>query len=245
MSTYLFIVGLLVAIGLAWRFRRRITGIDYSKRLPIVISLVALTLSGVSLYFSYLEPFAPVVSMGPVIWQPMDGDGRMPGANPATRGPFLKLVLLVPLTISHGGSRPGTVEDVVIRLTRVTLGNGGEWQFEPQIEVDEAAYLTNFDPKGYLKWITAVFRPIPIQKGEQVQKLFLFLGSPAPGRSVSSLSPGRYLLRVLIRTEGSSDFREVLSRVEELSPAVMQDLQHGNRWSPTPESLLEPRRRIQ
>lgn len=141
---------------------------------PTVTSIIAILISIGTFYFTHLAPFELGLTLGPVVWQPYDSEGRFPQLGAARDRTFQQMTMLVPVTFTHRGARPGVIEDIVVTLRDVATGRTA-LRFDPELEVDESVFMTDFAPAAHTRWIRARFRPISLAKGQQVDKFFLFL----------------------------------------------------------------------
>jgi hypothetical protein len=228
--------------------------------LPIVLSILALCVSAVavviwawSFYASDLAPFDPLVTIGSVVWHPLNpADERgsptgAPGAvgGPATQSLRKSMAVIVPITVTHRGGRPGVIEDIVLRLTGPAAG--AEYLLVPQVLVDEREYFANFGASGVdteRKWFMGAFYPIAVAKGEQVHWFVLFIGGEIGDFNRAPFSPGRYTLRFLVKVSGHEDYVELDRRTETIAPQALADMLRGTRWVPVPSWIRELRKRV-
>lgn len=209
------------------------SGLNWLPALSLAISILSFGISGATFYSSNVAPFAPAIVVGPLVWQPRDSAGRFPDNERPTSEPFTDAEILAPVTFTHGGGRPGVVEDVVLIL-RPRLSKAEPLRFEPELVLDEQAYLLDLNPRNAQKWVKSRFMAIPLARGQQEQRFILFL------RQSGAVAAGEFTLETWIRKGGK--FELAASRSEALPQGVWSEITRGTRWSQTPQSVIDARR---
>jgi len=92
--------------------------------IPILISVIALGVSGFALYLNYLARFNPLVTVGGLVYQFEMPAPTAPGLQSTFNEEFdpirdrLLAAILVPIVFTHEGGRPGVISDVMLRVSR-------------------------------------------------------------------------------------------------------------------------------
>jgi len=214
-------------------------------KVALTVSTLSLLIAGAALFFNFLAPFAPLVTVGGPVFQlgaaapenTLAGRSNGPEFDPQQNR--ILAVVFVPIVFTHEGGRSGVVSDIMLRLSRT--GHDDRWLFEPRMFVDERALLTSFEPNSHLKWLEAVFSPVPLAKGEETRRLVMFQGQENGVFPGGRLRPGRYQLEVLVRVGNSDGYQQVEEFAVDFSSDVLKKLDANIRYAPTPESLLPAR----
>ena len=217
-------------------------------RAAFAVSLLSLLISGITLYYNYLAPFSPLVTIGGPVFQiglAAPGNTSAIAALSPEFDPVpnrILAIIFLPVVFTHQGGRAGVVSDIMLRLLRV--GHDDRWLFEPRMFVDERALLTTFEPQAYLKWLEAVFSPIPLAKGEETRRLIMFQGNENSVFPGGRIRLGQYRLDVLVRTNEIDDYRLAEAFDIDFGAGVLKGLDQNIRYAPTPQSLLPGRSRL-
>ena len=212
------------------------------------VSVMALIVSALTLYFTYLAPFDPLVTVGGPVFQfgaaaPENLDislGTGPDFDPLPNR--VLAFILLPVVMTHQGGMPGVISDIMLGLSR--RGQTDRWLFEPRMYVDERAFVTSFEPQAHLKWIEAVFSPIALARGSQVRRFILFQGTAHPLFPGGRIRDGHYQLDVLFRIGADAEFSQVDRFNVDFGIEVLRNLEENIRFAPTPESLRPARNRL-
>jgi hypothetical protein len=211
------------------------------------VALVSLCVAILGLYFSWLAPFRPLITVGGPVFQfgvMAPSNAAAANANTAEFDPQKSRVLggiLLPILFTHEGGRPGTISDVMLRVSR--RGNADNWLFEPRLFVDEHAFLTSFDPQAALKWIEASFSPIALGRAQQVKRFILFQGNDNDHFPGGRLRISHYSLDVLVRINDSPTYQSREKIEVDFSDEVLATLDVG-KYAPGPLSVISARRRL-
>jgi hypothetical protein len=212
------------------------------QRLSVTISIAALAVSMGTFYLTSLAPFEVGITVGPITWQPVDRQGRFPQLGAPRDRTFPNMTMVAPFTFTHHGARPGVIEDLVVTLRDMATGQS-VWRFDPEVEVNESVFMTDFSPDAHTRWIHGRFRQISLVRGQQIDKFILFTPHYV-GSGQQRLDAGSYRLTIWTRLQREVKFQPVVERVEELSSQLLDDIVRGDRWSQTPRAVIELRNGI-
>ncbi len=160
--------------------------------LSITISVIALIISLITLYLTYLEPPKIQVSVSSPTWL-------------GTLNTQDAIALKLTCVISNLGSRNGVVEDVVLIVESEEKKK--TFLFSPVVVVDDHTfYQTRATSK---QWVSGVFRPVPVSPHESIVITLLFHPETNnPTFPFDSLSPGTYRISVRTRRSGDTGWKQ-------------------------------------
>jgi hypothetical protein len=222
--------------------------LSWTTIVPIVISVLALGVSGFTLYINYLAQFAPLITVGGPVYQFAKAAPTALDLDTTNNEEFdplrdrLLAAILVPIVFTHESGKPGVITDVMLRVSREEKHDN--WLFEPRLNVNERAYLTSFDPQGHQSWIESAFSPIPLAKGSQAKRFILFQAKKNELFPSGRLRVGRYSIDVLCRINEAAGYRKVNVIKVDFSKEVLTNLQETAKYIPPPESITQARDRL-
>lgn len=237
-------LGAVALAALAFSIAYRRGGTDASAIIPLALSLLAVSISGLTLYYGYLARFYPLITVGTVIFHPNREGIVQAGSDPSKNTVTRHAAILVPFVFTHRGGNAGVIEDVMVRLAR--KDGAAAWLAEPVMFLNEREYLqagAKQSPDAI--WMESTFHPLPLAKGAQLERFILF--RPAEGFAEfqgGGLVPGEYILSFLVKHSDAVGYREVEIRTENVSQKMLDDLAAGTRVGILPSTVAAARKRI-
>jgi hypothetical protein len=215
----------------------------WTKILPIIISSLALAVSLFTLYLNYLGRFKALITVGAPVYQFGIAVPNAPGlgstftaAFDPKRGRVLAAILL-PIVFTHETGRPGVISDLMVRVSRV--GKKDNWFFEPRLNFNEHAYVTSFDPKTQAQSVESAFSPIPVGRGDQINRFVLFQADINETFPVGRLRLDHYTIDVLCRIN-NREYKLIETIAVDFTSEVLTSLDSG-RYVPPPKLIADAR----
>ena len=212
------LISLLACAGALWPW--------YSERMPFKPMI---SVGGVGVHFAQF-PFAGLVGAGPEF-------------DPIKNRVVAAFVLSVDAT--HAEGRHGTVDDMVLRVTR--MGHADRWLFVPMLTIDEPEYLSYFSRSkngalddDALKWMSGVFAGIHLPRGTSVRRVLFFVPKEHEQFPAHRLRTGEYEVVALARV-GETDYKEVGSQVVDFSQEKLKGVD-GAVYYPVSKKLNDQRK---
>jgi len=225
-----------------------VNSIPWEFIIPTSISVIALGVSGFTLYRNYLAKFKPLITIGGVVYRFGIAERGTPGVETAIGGEFDPIpnrilgAILIPIVFIHEGGRPGVITDIMLRVS--CEGNEDNWFFEPRLYVDERAFLTTHDAQAHLKWIESAFSPFPLAKGSEVRRFILFQPLSNENYPSGRLRVGQYIIHVLCKINDEHKYREIDAITVDFSIDALKNLEATVSYIPPPGSLIKSREEL-
>jgi len=215
----------------------------WTKLLPIVISVLALGVSLFTLYVNYLARFKALITVGAAVYQFGNAFPNAPGLNSTFTNEFdpkrdrVLAAILLPIVFTHQSGKPGVISDLMLRVSRVAQRDN--WFFEPRLNFNEHAYMTSFDPQAQMKSVESSFSPIPIAKGDQIQRFVMFQADNSETFPVGRLRLAHYTIDVLCRID-NREYKLIDTIAVNFTAEVLTALDSG-KYIPSPKSIADAR----
>jgi hypothetical protein len=215
----------------------------WTKILPIFISFLAFGVSLFTLYVNYLARFKALITVGAAVYQFGNAFPNAPGLNGTFTEEFdpkrdrVLAAILLPIVFTHQSGKPGVISDLMLRVSRVDKKDN--WFFEPRLNFNERAYITSFDAPSQMKSVESSFSPIPIAKGDQIQRFVMFQADMSEIFPVGRLRLAHYYIDVLCRIN-KREYQLIDSIAVNFTAEVLTALDMG-KYIPPPLSIADGR----
>jgi len=197
------------------------------KVASFIISVIAIFLVLLSLYFSHLEPFSPSLTPGDPMWS-------IEAVGNAEKG----LILVVPIAFLNEGVKPGCLDD--IRLTLHSYQEARDTHFYPGLVIDFSAFMKGKEKQESIyQHIESTFVPILIPGKKSFTKALAFY--PRHIISPENLNRGRYRIDYFYFERNKAEPKSFHSANYMIKEETIKKLKGGIAYVPLNEARDEIR----